>query len=315
MCIIVYKDAGIDMPSDTTLRTCFLNNPDGAGYMFRNPDTSITIRKGFMTADALIQSLHSVRDLRDTELVIHFRYATHGDKSPGNTHPFPVTRKIHMLRKVRMTVDYALVHNGVIGGMTHRDTTISDTMCLVKLMTNESEESPYIQKILEYGKFIIMDRAETRMYGIFYRDSQTGIYYSNEGYKPVGYYSAGGKWKLLSEITEQDLIDEYNLDYGTDFKTLEEIDAHADMLDKCDDCIWFEDLTGTCYHTGKFADPRDPDCKFIKWDSETLDDDCRGHSHCHSHCDSRGCVDVPELTQDQLDLLMARYPPTVDTAQ
>ncbi len=64
-----------------------------------------------MTVDALLQSLHSIPGLKDTELVIHFRFATHGDKTPGNTHPFPVTNKIHMLRKVRATVDHALVHN------------------------------------------------------------------------------------------------------------------------------------------------------------------------------------------------------------
>lgn len=261
------------MPTEKILQTCFMNNPDGAGYMYRNPDTSITIRKGYMTADSLIQSLNSIRDIDQKELVIHFRFGTHGDKSPGNTHPFPITNKIHMLRRLRMTVDYALVHNGVVSGMTHKDATLSDTMCLIKLMANESEESKYIQAILENGKFIIMDRTETRMYGHFYTDETTGIIYSNETYKPVQVYTSYGRWYDLLNYTDEDAIKEYNEQYGTEFKTLEEIDNHIQMLDLCDDCIWYEDLTGQCWNTGQIANPDSKECNFIKWNSHEINED------------------------------------------
>lgn len=34
MCIIVYKPEGATMPSTDTLRRCFEENPDGAGFMW-----------------------------------------------------------------------------------------------------------------------------------------------------------------------------------------------------------------------------------------------------------------------------------------
>lgn len=271
MCIIVYKDEGVDLPTDTVLRTCFRNNPDGAGYMYRNQDGTISVRKGYMTSESLIQSLHSINNVKDKEMVIHFRYGTHGEKSPGNTHPFPITNMIHQLRRLRLnSIDSALVHNGIIAGMSHKNATLSDTMCLVKIMANESEQSAYVQQILTYGKFIIMDRIETRIYGEFYEDPDTGLLYSNEGYKPVMYYTSGGKWYSMADLTENDIIDEYNELYGTQFTTMEEIDAHVQALDKCDECIWFEDLTGMCYNTNKIADSRCKECNFIAWNSKEV---------------------------------------------
>jgi hypothetical protein len=160
-------------------------------------------------------------------------------------------------------------------------------------MANESEESPYIQKILESGKFIIMDREETRYYGHFYVDEVTGIMYSNETYKPIMYYSAQGRMYDLMSMTEEDSIDEYNRLYGTQFTTMEEIEAHMELLDKCDDCVWFEELTGKCYVTAELADPNCKDCNFIKWNS--FDEDREIYAKNRSNTKSMAVLNLDEL--------------------
>lgn len=273
MCIIVYKDVELDMPSKQALQNCFESNPDGAGYMLRLPDGKILIRKGFLKFNDLWNSLQSITDVKSKELCIHFRYATHGDKSAGNTHPFPVTRKIHTMRKLRLVCDVAIVHNGIISGLTHDDKTLSDTMCMVKRIVTEGEQSESVQKALLAGKFVIMDAAETRIYGVFMTDTETGIMYSNDAYKePIyniyedfGAMSACNSKYFRRSYEEWNMIDEYNKQYGTDFLTWEEIEAHMDLLDICEDCIWFQELDGKCYITGQYANPEEKDCSFSPW--------------------------------------------------
>ena len=48
MCIIVYKPQNTKFPSENTLRECFQNNDDGAGFMFSSNNV-VHIKKGFMT--------------------------------------------------------------------------------------------------------------------------------------------------------------------------------------------------------------------------------------------------------------------------
>ena len=45
------------MPKRETLKTMWVNNSDGAGYMYTNKQKEVVIKKGFMTVDALLDSL------------------------------------------------------------------------------------------------------------------------------------------------------------------------------------------------------------------------------------------------------------------
>ena len=45
MCIAIYSLKGTDIPSEDILKTCFLNNPDGAGFAF-NKGGKVHIVKG-----------------------------------------------------------------------------------------------------------------------------------------------------------------------------------------------------------------------------------------------------------------------------
>lgn len=50
MCIAIVSPAGVKCPTLDTLKTCFLNNDDGAGWAYPLPNgRGVKIMKGFMT--------------------------------------------------------------------------------------------------------------------------------------------------------------------------------------------------------------------------------------------------------------------------
>ena len=101
MCIILHKPSNIQLPNISTLETCFQNNSDGAGFMYQH-DNSVYIQKGFMTFKSLITALDQLQqkiNIINTNLMIHFRLASHGHITSGNTHPFPITNNLKKLRQ------------------------------------------------------------------------------------------------------------------------------------------------------------------------------------------------------------------------
>jgi hypothetical protein len=84
------------------LRTSWLNNPDGGGFMYEDSGKLI-VRKGFMKFDSFLLAYKKIPDLKNNEVAIHFRIATHGTVCPSNTHPFWIEKG-----------KSALVHNGIL---------------------------------------------------------------------------------------------------------------------------------------------------------------------------------------------------------
>lgn len=85
MCIIVYKPAGIELPSRETLRECWDNNPHGAGLMWADGER-VNLQKGYMSWEDFEAALDEVTkgiDVASTPMALHFRIATHGEIVPG----------------------------------------------------------------------------------------------------------------------------------------------------------------------------------------------------------------------------------------
>lgn len=187
MCIIIVKPAGEKVPEYSILKKCFIKNPDGAGLMF--PDhKNIIIEKGFMTLSSLERNLESLDqhfDLTERDLCIHFRYATHGKKSPGNTHPFPITRNEKKLIKCSMIARSAIAHNGILYNYTPKSGShLSDTMVFVKRLADNNDLLDKKDLLVMNGynqKFCLMSQDNIIISGDFIYDS--GIYYSNYGYQ------------------------------------------------------------------------------------------------------------------------------------
>ncbi len=128
MCIIAAKPAGVNMPSNDILRNMWNVNSDGAGFMYVE-NGAVRIEKGFMKYKKFITALEKVGsrlDLTATPVILHFRITTHGGTKPENTHPFPITENVGVLKKLRSTTDVGVAHNGVIHIIPRSG--ISDTM-------------------------------------------------------------------------------------------------------------------------------------------------------------------------------------------
>lgn len=136
MCVICYKPAGTEMPSDETIRQMFTTNPHGAGFAIQGDIDNdggfkVEFHKGYMTVNALLKALHSRSDMKDLAVAIHTRIKTHGETDPYTTHPFKMSRNFMDTRKThgRGTVVF---HNGIFTGLGGKvDERASDTQDFV----------------------------------------------------------------------------------------------------------------------------------------------------------------------------------------
>ncbi len=112
--------------TDETIRTMFENNSDGSGYMYAKGG-KVHISKGYMNVTDFLDSIHTLKNIDELPLIMHFRITTHGGTSQSNTHPFPLTNNINKMKKLDTSCKVGIAHNGVISSVTPRK-GISDTM-------------------------------------------------------------------------------------------------------------------------------------------------------------------------------------------
>lgn len=138
MCIIAIKPQGKKMFNDSAITIMFLNNPDGAGYMFYDEkNKKVCIKKGFMTCKALLDSLHS-RDFTDTNLILHFRIGTSGLNDALNCHPYP----LYADNAVKCSADIAMAHNGILTKYNPPKTSkINDTQMFIQNVLNRLDKN------------------------------------------------------------------------------------------------------------------------------------------------------------------------------
>lgn len=256
MCVIAVKAAGIEMPTTETIENMWLRNPDGAGFMYAR-DGKVHIEKGFMKLESLKAKLKEVDDkynMKKLPVIMHFRITTHGGTSPENTHPFPISDSIGMLKKRRLTTDLGVAHNGIISVTPRKD--ISDTMEYIagqlaplKRAVPDFYKNKDLLQMIEHAtdsKLAFLDRrGKIVTVGDFVEDA--GIKYSNNSYK--GYTS----WRDF----KWDEWEDYNCgyDYSGGWK------AHrvADMVMR--KLMWLDDSKGeyvkneftNCMMEGEYA--------------------------------------------------------------
>lgn len=220
MCIIVSKPSGVAMPERETLKTCWKNNHDGAGFAYcRAGSNTVHIVKGFMKFSKLYKSLlwHDFRP--EDQVVMHFRWATHGLTDSGNCHPFPLSNKTSELRSTILQTNIAIAHNGVFGGMPDHK-LLSDTQKFVALiLANKSVidnlENPAVQELLRgycgsSSKLAIIRPSGILHIGDFVEDG--GIYYSNHQYKPYTAPAIYTGWQGHTCYDSDDYVDDSQVD-------------------------------------------------------------------------------------------------------
>ena len=156
MCIIVVKQAGIAAPSDEMFENMWNHNPYGAGFMY-TANGGVCIEKGFMEYKDFYKAYKRVEgkiDTVQTPMIFHFRITTHGGTSPENTHPFPVTDNLSVLRKLMCKTSLGVAHNGILS--VQQRSGISDTMeyiltqlSTMKCINKHFPQDKYFRKLIE----------------------------------------------------------------------------------------------------------------------------------------------------------------------
>lgn len=208
MCIAIAKYKGIDLPSKEILKQCWENNPDGAGFMY-NDGEYVIIHKGFMKFKSLYKFLKRVDEqvnLKDKDLVIHFRIATSGKVDQACTHPFPVTHNIEDMRKISTRCKYGFAHNGIISGYGTKE--YSDTMhYIANVISNirdldNSEDLLHALATENSSRFAVLTHDNLLLGGAWVEDD--GIFYSNSTYKYSTVIST--KWDKFEEQYYKELF-------------------------------------------------------------------------------------------------------------
>lgn len=269
MCIIVAKERGLELPSKETLETCFLNNPDGAGFMYVK-NGKVIIDKGYMNFKSFYKRLEKLDrklHLKDKALVMHFRIGTHGENDKQTTHPFPITNNAEYLRKTYFTTDIGMAHNGIIPHYDY-DRVLSDTQLFIKDVVSvlkELNKKFYKNKdtldMLERvcnSKLCFLDTKENITYIGRFLNDKDGIKYSNDTFSYCKYYTPtpSKTTKALADDNYDDKWDEaydyfdYKRKSVEDFKDDGYIKLDkGNVLELNDGTIWEVEEDDTYYMT------------------------------------------------------------------
>ena len=280
MCIIVYKKLNQKFPSKETLKHCFENNPDGAGFMYPYAE-KVNISKGFNTFKKFWKALQNTRKITgdDIPYIMHFRISTQAHGRMDCTHPFPLSKDMGELRKLDCSCNIGIAHNGIISltssgyskTITYSDTMqfITDYLTLIIKNKDYYKDETNIKLIdkLCGGKLAIMDNTGyVQLIGDFVEDD--GIIYSNGSYKKyqlkattykqISYYDDIYDYDEYQSYFDKNYYDYYEkyFDEKSGLYKFDKLDcpmsySDDDAYDYCEQCHHYKD----CYKDVKdFSD-------------------------------------------------------------
>lgn len=245
MCIIVAKNKGVKMPSMDTLRNCFDNNPDGAGFMLANGDAVYGF-KGLMTFEEFEAELKKAKksfgSLDKLSVVMHFRISTHGSVVSGNTHPFPLKGGYREMRRTEWVADQGFAHNGIILQTSDDDDitkhNVSDTMVFAKKYINPiakyaniASDSALLDMLYELANSklcFLNKKGKLATRGKFFEEN--GVLYSNTSFEDYYYRKSRSiNWSNYYNYDWQDVTTTRNNE--TQFRISDfEIDDYIEEL-------------------------------------------------------------------------------------
>lgn len=213
MCVIVYKPKNIELPSKQILHNCYEHNKDGVGYTFTNRK-NVIVKKGYQDFKEFYNELlkdYKRYNLKQHNLIIHFRIGTSGGLTKEKTQPFKITNNIDELNKLYIkNKKTSIVHNGVFSRYTY-DTKNSDTQNYIKdflypLLKSEIRNKPeLIKDTLSYSKLAMLNyKDNVSLYGEYIKDND--IYYSNNSYN---------NYKINENAKKYDFTNKYKREIDT----------------------------------------------------------------------------------------------------
>lgn len=201
MCMMIYSPRGKAI-SGNLLRHINARNGDGIGVMANGMAVRFLGRTQGIDALTLVRALAAAK----IPYGLHFRWATHGDLSAANVHPFAIPQ-----------TDMYVMHNGVIGWLP-TDGTRSDTAVYVQDFLSFApgfEARDYWQGVEtdigeDGNKMLVMDGAGSfRILNEHLGDWIDGVWYSQtysmprgmQPYRPATQFTSTGEALSADRLT------------------------------------------------------------------------------------------------------------------
>lgn len=187
MCLLTYL-APDTQPIIEHLVTGAIHNSDGHGYAIVTGDERLIIGR-YMKADEAIEAFAADRARHpEGPAMFHSRFATHGEETLDNVHPFPVSGDLRTV----------VAHNGILPATMQpsKGDSRSDTALLALRMgqrfgsLRHAGTRKAIESWMGYGNKLVVlttNRKHSASAYILNEHAGTwvgGIWYSNDGYLP-----------------------------------------------------------------------------------------------------------------------------------
>jgi hypothetical protein len=192
VCLALYKPRKVKLHRHE-MATAFANNPDGAGFAYYDPaEEKVIIVKGYFEFREFWDAYIEITDNQKYDVIMHFRWATHGTTNYDNCHPFALK-------------DGALIHNGIIdleetsyskwpasagrwaddGAVSRSDTRI---FCEDYIQNMGAKELEAARRLIEdkigWSKLVtIHDDGTVMIFNETKGSWKNGCWYSNDSYK------------------------------------------------------------------------------------------------------------------------------------
>jgi len=205
MCVIAIKPKNKEIELDT-VEDMFTANPHGAGFAVVLKDKTI-VSKGYMHVQELWSDISQLQDL---DLVLHFRWATHGMINQAMTHPFIVSKHESMSTEIYSETELpVLVHNGILSN--YGDKRISDTCDFTINTLARLKNSHDMIKVLKLmpSKFALVDKGKITRIGEFKK--YRGLHVSNTDF--IQYYKNGNTYNKNKGFYDDEILDGKERDY------------------------------------------------------------------------------------------------------
>ena len=193
MCIICVSPARTLQPSISQIKTMFMNNPHGAGYMYAR-DGRVHIHKGFMDIDSFLSAIKAEHFTAKDSVVYHFRISTQAGVNPEMTHPFPLSNRLLHMKALDVECQCGVAHNGIIRLTSdptqheYSDTALFITRYMAQMVhgLDDLKDAQLLNRIerLAGSKLAIMDGSGyIATVGNFI--NERGLLFSNDSYQEL----------------------------------------------------------------------------------------------------------------------------------
>lgn len=190
MCIICVSPARTRQPSISQIKTMFMNNPHGAGYMFAR-EGRVHIHKGFMDIDSFLSAIKAEHFTAKDCVVYHFRISTQAGVKPEMTHPFPLSNRLPHMKVLDVECPCGVAHNGIIrltsdpSQHEFSDTALFITRYMARMVhgLDDLKDAQLLNRIerLAGSKLAIMD-GSGYIATIGHFINERGLLFSNDSY-------------------------------------------------------------------------------------------------------------------------------------